>query len=677
MQNFFRPILCVLLAGATIPASLVSEASAQATAPVTHDHHLHTHNDPHPRSDDESRFITNREGADLELPAEDDAFTFAVFGDRSGGPNEGVDILAQAVADTNLIEPDLVMTVGDLIQGYSQTADWHEQMLQFRQIMNNLLCPWFPVAGNHDIYWRGQDPAPKGEHEESYEIHFGPLWYAFDHKGSRFIVLYAEEGDPVTGKKDFKSVETQRMSDAQIAWLKATLASARDAEHVFIFIHHPRWIGGQYGDEWDRIHPILLEAGNVSAVFAGHLHRMRYDPKDGIEYVTLATVGGSQGEYSPAAGFLHQFHLVTVRPNQIAMASIPVGETLDVRKVTGDVSIHARALARVRPKFSEALEVAADGSVSQELEITIENPVEAEIDVELHLRSADSRWTFYPSHTHRKLAPGETVTQRFRVECPANTMDRHARPIEAELGIDLLTDAARFPIKRTQTLVPGSLFVVEPDRPAEERVLTPNRDGGVTVPMGQLKLKDGPITLECWVNPTGFDGRDGVIGSHATGFYLDDGWPGFYVRVNDRRVEVRPENEEPLELNRPYHLAGVYDQTEARLYIDGQLVASTPAPAEGKLTRYGFAFTVGAEYGRFGPEKPMFGWVDEVRLSQGPRYTAAFTPERRLSPDENTRLLYHMDGKQGHYIFDSSAGENHGELRGEAELVGPSIEPAR
>ena len=50
----------------------------------------------------------------LSTPVQDDAFLFAVFGDRTGGPPEGVKVLVQAVADTNLIDPDLVMTVGEV-----------------------------------------------------------------------------------------------------------------------------------------------------------------------------------------------------------------------------------------------------------------------------------------------------------------------------------------------------------------------------------------------------------------------------------------------------------------------------------------------------------------------------------------------------------------------------------
>ncbi|MFK7962311.1 MAG: metallophosphoesterase, partial [Phycisphaerales bacterium] len=278
--------------------------------------HDHGHEDPHHRpsnatsaddppaadSSQRPRFITDRPGLDLPLPGEDEAFTFAIFGDRTGGPAAGVSVLADAVSDVNLIGPDMVMTVGDLIEGYSGVGPWMEQMREFRGIMAELDCPWFPVAGNHDIYWRGPN-RPAEEHERRYEEHFGPLWYAFRHKGSLFVSLYSDEANPRTGERNFNRADCQRMSAEQLAWLTETLAGHRDAEHVFVFIHHPRWTGGNYGDDWERVHQVLVDAGNVRAVFGGHIHRMRYDPRDGIEYVTLATVGGHQRSLSPDGGW--------------------------------------------------------------------------------------------------------------------------------------------------------------------------------------------------------------------------------------------------------------------------------------------------------------------------------------------------------------------------------------
>ena len=209
---------------------------------------------------------TSRESAQVmpSVPVEEDMFTFVVFGDRTGGPAEGISVLAQAVQDTNLIEPDLVMTVGDLIQGYNTREAWVLQAAQFRSVMDELICPWFPVAGNHDVYWRGEGRPPE-EHEGDYEAWFGPLWYAFDHKDCRFIVLYTDEGNPETGVRSFGDPDSQRMSDAQKSWLRQTLHESKDMNHVFVFCHHPRWRGGQYGDDWENVHQMFVDAGNVLA----------------------------------------------------------------------------------------------------------------------------------------------------------------------------------------------------------------------------------------------------------------------------------------------------------------------------------------------------------------------------------------------------------------------------
>ena len=132
-----------------------------------------------PTAQDEPHVHTNRDAKQmLRLPKESDAFGFVIFGDRTGGPASGIKILEQAVEDTNLLDPDLVMTVGDLIQGYNQAEPWLEQMREFRGVMEGLAMPWYPVAGNHDVYWRGPNKPPE-EHEQRYEEHFGPLWYAF------------------------------------------------------------------------------------------------------------------------------------------------------------------------------------------------------------------------------------------------------------------------------------------------------------------------------------------------------------------------------------------------------------------------------------------------------------------------------------------------------------------
>ena len=108
----------------------------EETPHLSHDRHLHRYGVPHETiQPSEQRFFTTRSSEIvLPLPSEEDAFTFAVFGDRTGGQPEGVDVLADAVRDVNLIEPDLVMTVGDLVNGYNRTAEWLIQMLSLIHI---------------------------------------------------------------------------------------------------------------------------------------------------------------------------------------------------------------------------------------------------------------------------------------------------------------------------------------------------------------------------------------------------------------------------------------------------------------------------------------------------------------------------------------------------------------
>ena len=624
---------------------------------------------------EDDRFRTNRSSdVTLSLPDEDrDAFTFAVFGDRTGGPPEGIAILEQAVKDVNLVGPDLVMTVGDLVNGYNTTPDWMLQMTEFRGVMGALDMPWFPVAGNHDVYWRGEG-RPALEHEENYERHFGPLWYAFRHKGCWFICLFADETNPDTGRKSFGDAEHQRMSPAQFAWLEETIGATKDARHVFVFLHHPRWTGGRYGNDWDRVHELLVAAGNVTAVFAGHIHRMRYDPKDGIEYFTLATVGGSQAGDIPAAGYLHNYQLVTVRDEGIATTTYPVGTAQDPRKITGEVSIEARRASRELRATAEGLIRLDTGfGGAGEFALTLDNPLDSPVEVWLAPEAqGDPRWAFIPDHAHVVLEPGTTQLVEFIVARPGIPYDAAFRPPALTRRADLLTPELRVPLP--DATVPLTVFPSEIEASGVSKNQVLNLDGNddyLAIPSRVLGLPQGPFTIEAWVRPGTVEGNQGLLcktESSDYGVFTDGGKPTFLVHLGGGYVSAEAEGP-MLQEGVWHHIAGVYDGGAVRLYVDGSLVAATPATGERKTND--LPFVIGGDVNSEGlGARLMKGMLDEVRVSSIARYSGErFERPARHVADEDTVLLLHMETALGPWVRDASGRGAHAIKAGGVGLV--------
>lgn len=607
-----------------------------------------------PAPADTGRLDTTRRGARaLPLPREEGAFHFVIFGDRTGGPPEGLRVLEQAVKDTNLLDPDLVLTVGDLINGYNTSPEWLAQMRAFRAIMDRLAMPWFPVAGNHDIYWRGEDRPPR-EHEDHYETHFGPLWYSFSHKNAGFVVLFSDEGDPKTGRKAFGPPETSQMSPDQLAWLKRTLTRLRDRDHVFVFLHHPRWIESRYPDNnWPLVHEALLGAGNVRAVFAGHIHRMRYDGrKDGIEYFCLATTGAHLSADLPAAGFLHHLNVVTVRRESYAVSTLPVGTVVDPRQFTPEREQDIDRLRQLGPELvGEPLRFEPDGGCHGTVELRVTNPASRPIEVTLLPRVSPDEWLVVPSHRHATVAPGQSASVRFsclrKVPAPEGTWSIPSIALETEY----LAEGIRIRLpERARTLEARPAAVAEEFFRTTENGVLDLADGRscLRVPSRLVALPDGPFTLECWVRPGRVTKRQGVVTKTETsdyGIFLMSGKPQFDVFLGDRYVTAR--SDQPLRVGSWHHLAGVYDGREVRLYVNGVLAGS--ATGSGARRTNALPLYVGADPDRAGaPGSQLVGRIDEVRLSRGVRYRGE---EIRLSTrhamDEDTLLLLPLDRAMG------------------------------
>ena len=218
-----------------------------------------------------------------DLSVEEGEFSFAVIPDRAGTPRKGV--FRTAMAKINMLQPDFVVSVGDLIQGVpvdaknsdSVDAQWKELC----SMTESLKMPFFYCVGNHDLCRNtAKSPNRYMISKRAWEKNFGEQsYYSFVYRNALFIVLNSRENADKSYTLDPFSVKQQQ-------WAVETLKKYPEVRWTFVFMHHPEFNHSSF----QAIEKGLQ--GRNYTVFAGHTHRYIRYTRYNRNYYVVSTCGG-------------------------------------------------------------------------------------------------------------------------------------------------------------------------------------------------------------------------------------------------------------------------------------------------------------------------------------------------------------------------------------------------
>lgn len=241
----------------------------------------------------------------LALNNENRNFQFAIVTDRTGGHRPGV--FASAVKKINLMQPEFVISVGDLIEGYSEdNGQWALEWAEFESKLKQLQMPFFYVPGNHDLANRLMS--------ENWKRKFGRTYFDFRYHDVLFLALNSE--DPPASEPFAFGVEQQ-------AWLADVLRRHSDVRWTFVFMHKPAWVYADADHEktgWNNVERALGD--RKYTVFAGHVHNYAKFVRNGRDHIMLATTGGDSKLRGKADGEFDQIVWVTMKETEPVLANL-------------------------------------------------------------------------------------------------------------------------------------------------------------------------------------------------------------------------------------------------------------------------------------------------------------------------------------------------------------------
>lgn len=234
----------------------------------------------------------------------------AVIGDRTAGHRP--DIFETAMDRVEAMQPDLVLSVGDLVEGYvHDEAELTRQWVEVEGLIGRFGGRFHAVPGNHDYsndvqarLWAERRGSPYWSVRHGDVLILGlstedpPVALPAEAIEGHLRLLAALEADPEAAQARILQAYGERggvtkpgevhIGDGQVAWARGVLAENTDAHWTIVLMHKPAWRFDNAN--FHRIEAMLADRDHT--VIAGHEHYYEHEKRGGRDYFIMGTTGG-------------------------------------------------------------------------------------------------------------------------------------------------------------------------------------------------------------------------------------------------------------------------------------------------------------------------------------------------------------------------------------------------
>ncbi|MDX2245528.1 MAG: metallophosphoesterase [Bacteroidia bacterium] len=367
-----------------------------------------------------------------------ETFQFAIVTDRTGGLRRG--IFPDAVKKLNLLQPEFVMSVGDLISGYTEdtaviAAEWKE----FNGFIGNLQMPFFYVPGNHDYI----NPVMAAEWKKRY----GKDYYHFVYKDVLFLCLNSEEKMRGAGKGF--------IDEPQLAYIKKALAENPHVKWTLLFLHQPLWDQEDSG-KWPEVEKLL--EGRKHTVYAGHRHRYVKYERNNSRYFILATTGGGSNLRGPRFGEFDHVVWITMTDDGPIMANLLLNGIWDENVNTEGMHLFTEGILTKHPLQMEAMLVEGNTFSEGKINLRISNDSDVPMKAEVSVSSNEILWAATDGYS-KTLEPNTVEIVSIPLKTSGATGINTLSPVKVNATMTYHSD--KYPelvLNQTHSLKPEKWF---------------------------------------------------------------------------------------------------------------------------------------------------------------------------------------------------------------------------